>query len=249
MLDDTTKTVLNDVAEAATRIGQPGRRKWHELEVLAIFDRCRSTLDAAHLLAENGFGQEALALTRDLFSASLMLTEIASVDEPKRVELVVGWWLAGADDLTGAMVQAHADEEATAMQTGMRSASRKIEEYARSVGARPRRWRPDEKTLAIKHGRDGYLDFRIAHHFVHGSSFATAQRYAREGDVVLVGGLAAYAGWATPAVLFAASSLVHATSAVATILGWEQAAGLESLLERIESAGEEYEKRAAGGAA
>jgi hypothetical protein len=112
-----------------------------------------------------------------------------------------------------------------------------VEAYARERGAGTSRWRVDEKALADRHGRDDYLSFRITHHFVHGSTFATADRYSQEGDVYLVGGPAAVDPvWAKVAALQAASSVVYATRAVCTIFDWDVPAELDDLHERIEAA-------------
>jgi hypothetical protein len=242
--DDETKRLLDDVAHTAANVGG-GRilkaRRQH-LEALALFDRCRSTFGAVRLLAESGFGQEAVGLARSIFTESLMLMELADSDERRQVELVVGWSLATVDDLDGLFVEAEkAGDDVDKPRAGFAALRAELEQFARGHGARTRRWRPNEKALARTHGRDGYFDFRIAHHFVHGSTFAVAERYSQRGDVVFIGGPGARGDWPLPAVLFASESLVHATRAAATILGLEEPPGLDELLERVEEVG-----RAAG---
>lgn len=109
---------------------------------------------------------------------------------------------------------------------------------------RTRRWRPDEKALANKHGRDDYLSFRITHHFVHGTS-ASAQRYSQNGDVILIGGPAADATWEKPAVLFAGQSLVYTVGAICTIFGRPPPPELDELHGRLEAADAELKKATA----
>jgi hypothetical protein len=175
--------------------------------------------------------------------------ELAEADEPRRIDLVIGWSLASADDLEGVLREAAASgDDVTEQLESVARVRKDLEAYARRHNARTRRWRPDEKALAQKHDRGGYLDFRIAHHFVHGSTFAGAQRYSQEGDVVVIGGPAAHSSWGVPALLSAASSLVHATRAASTILGLEPPPGLDELEERIEAEGERLGLTRASGA-
>jgi hypothetical protein len=112
-----------------------------------------------------------------MFTESLMLLELASVDEKRRTELIVGWTLASLADLEGIMLEAQArGNDRSRPLTAIRTRRASIEGYARHRQARTRRWRVDEK-LADRHlDGEGYLDFRLAHHFVHGSSFASKQR-------------------------------------------------------------------------
>ena len=162
-------------------------RPVHEREVLALFDRCRSMFGAVRLLAkeeELDFGQEAAVLTRSLATESLMLMELAAADETRRVELVVGWELVTLDDMEGLWHEYQArGQDSAAVLDATAARKRQVEACARERGAGTRRWRVDEKALAGRHGRDDYLSFRVLHHFVHGSTYATALRYSQEGDV------------------------------------------------------------------
>jgi hypothetical protein len=56
---------MHDVADLVDQIGA-GRaeRVWHELEIRALFDRCRSLHRATLLLLEQGFVHEAVMLDR-----------------------------------------------------------------------------------------------------------------------------------------------------------------------------------------
>jgi hypothetical protein len=239
-IDNEAKRLLDDIAAVAAKLGggEVRERPRHHLEIIALYDRCRSTFGAVRLLAQAGFGQEAVALGRSIYTEALMLMELAQAAEPRRVELVIGWSLASVDDLTGILREgeAHGQEVAEELAV-MESLRASLEEYARRHKVRTRPWRPDEKALARKHAVDGYLDFRMAHHFVHGSTFAGEQRLSQRGDVVFIGGPAARGGWSLPAALFAAQSLVHAIRAVSTIAELPEPAELDELLERIDATG------------
>lgn len=181
-------------------------------------------------------------LARSVHTESLMLMELAGADETRRVELVVGWELATLDDLEGLWREAQARRhEVTSQLEASALRRRQVEAYARERGAGTRRWRVDEKALADEHGRDDCLSFRMMHHFVHGSTFAAAQRYSQQGDAYVVGGPAVDTGWGKAAALQAASSLVYATRAICTIFGWHQPAELDDLHERIEAADAELQ--------
>lgn len=239
-LDEETKALLNEVALVAGKLGggEVRERPRHHLEIVALYDRCRSTFGAVRLLAQAGFGQEAVALGRSVFTESLMLMELAEADELRRIELVVGWSLASVDDLTGVLREAEArGDDVTEELEAMKTLRASLEGYARRNNARTRRWRPDEKALALKHDVGGYLDFRMAHHFVHGSTFASEQRLTMRDDVAFIGGPAARGGWSLPAALFAAQSLVFAIRAVSTIVDVPEPEKLDELLERIEEDG------------
>jgi Family of unknown function (DUF5677) len=238
--NEETKLLVAEIGEVAGRLGGGEVRESprHHLEILALYDRCRSTFGAIALLAGQGFGQEAVSLGRSLFTESLMLAELAEADEPRRVELVIGWSIATIDDLEGVLREALADGDDFAEQLeGLTSIRAELEGYARRHDVGTQRWRPNEKALAQKHDRDGYGDFRLAHHFVHGSTFAVSQRYTKREDVVWIGGQARKGPWALPAVLFAAQSLVYAVRSTCTILGLEEPADLDELLNRIEDLG------------
>ncbi len=103
------------------------------------------------LLADNGFGQEALALSRSLFTESLMLMEIADADGIRGVELVVGWSIGSIDDFNGLLSEAEkAGEDMSHNRELLASKRSWLVEYVQSNGARPRRWNVDEKALAVR---------------------------------------------------------------------------------------------------
>lgn len=242
MPTDDDKLLLYDVGRAAANVGGgvPVEGLVHEADILALFDRCRSTFGAIRTLVwedEPDFGQEAAVLARSVFTESLMLMELAAVDGAKRAALVIGWVLAGIDSFEGILREAAADGHDTSEELAMITNQRRIvEAYARKLGVRTRKWKVDEKALAEKHGRDDYLSFLMTHHFVHGSSVALSQRYSRDGNVSSVGGTAAATGWGLPSALFAASSVLHATRSVCAIFGWDEPPALDSLHERLEAA-------------
>jgi hypothetical protein len=70
----------------------------------------------------------------------------------------------------------------------------------------------------------------MAHHFVHGSTFAAEQRHARRGDIVIVGGPAAsQEDWARGAVLSGSQSMLFAVRGICGILGWREPPAVSAL--------------------
>ena len=231
--------MVADVVKLTTQPGteEPAQYPSYALAMLALFDRCRGLFGAARLLAQHEFGQEALILTRPMFTEALMLLEVASADEKRRVELVVGYELATLADLEGLFRESEArggDESDELAFVAARRAS--LERYAKRHNARTRQWRIDEKKLADKHvAGDGYLDFRMSHHFVHGTTLASQQRYAPHGDVVIVGGPgAASQDWTQGALISASHSMVLAVRGICRILGWPEPPEVPELLARID---------------
>ena len=224
--------------------GQLQERPWHYLDILALFDRCRSLLGAIQLLLQRGFPHEALMLGRPLLTDSLALAELAAADERRRAELVIGWELASVADLRGTNVEGEAQGHDVQEQVaGLDSLRAWLEEYGRNQGVRPKHWKPDAdvKTLATKHGReDEYLDLRVVQQFVHGSTFATAQRYSTRENPVIVGGADVETeSWAFAAGGSAAQAGLHAARAICTILDLEEPAELTGLLSEVEAMAEQ----------
>jgi hypothetical protein len=175
-----------------------------------------------------------------LFTESLILAELAAVYEPRRVGLVVGWWLAGRSDFEGIVRDGiapgddHSDDDLAAIATGQAE----LQRYVASRGANARRV-PGEKDLARTHARAReYLDFRLTHHFVNESAMAAERRQTKRSDGThVVGGPGAdIATWAPPAGLFAATSLLHASRAVCRIFGWQEPLELADSLRRCDEA-------------
>jgi hypothetical protein len=239
--DRAIQTLLANLATAAASTGHKElvETPTHLVEVAALFDRCRSTFGAIRVLVERDgpdYGQEATVLVRSMFTESLMLMELATSKESRRIELLMGWAVDGVDSLIGLMNEAKARGDDTKKEVAALQARRATHlEYARRHGARVRTsWKPNEKQLADKHNRDDYLSFRITHHFVHGSVLATAQRYSvKDGNRAVVGGPGIDTGWGLGAALSAASCLVYATEAVITILDLRRPAELYGLHDRL----------------
>jgi hypothetical protein len=172
-----------------------------------------------------------------------MLAELAAVDEQRRMELVVGWWMAGVADTEGIVSDGIAlgdkgDDDLAAIA----ARRAELQRYVDDRGGVARRF-PREKDLARTHDRAReYLDFRLSHHFVHGSAMAAQQRGStRADDTLVIGGPGAdFDTWGPPAGLFAATSLLHASQAVCRIFGWDEPPELTDLLRRCEEAIAEF---------
>jgi hypothetical protein len=224
----------------------------HYLDILGIFDRCRSGLGAVRLATKGGFTHEALALGRQIFTESLMLAELAAVSPTERQRIVLGWHLEAIISWEGIFREAELAGKGDHSEELARAAAAKnaLRQRAKSAGVKVKTWKVDEKKLAVKHGRrNEYLDFRVSHHFVHGSSFAVGLRWSRSAEkTYLVGGHAAdTGGWAAPALLFATDSALFAARSACSIFGWEDP-GLEALVERLETLAVELrEPRESGG--
>ena len=248
-LDSGTADLMVAVRKAAAALGDPDpvERPRHSLEMLGLVDRCKSLFAATHLLLERGFVHEAVILDRPLFTDSLFLAEYASVDEQRRVELVIGWSKASIASLESLFRDGAADAQTLAARRTQSAARHKeLEEYARRHNARSKRWQPDEhaKDLAIKHGReDGFRTLVVVQQFVHGATSATAGRYSKVAeDTVEVGGPAVdLDSWAEAAGLFAADSMLHATRAACRIFDWQEPLELDDLFQQVERAAENLE--------
>jgi hypothetical protein len=235
-LGDETRLLAADVAALAAQPGTDEVSEYprHILEVVAVFDRCRGLFGAVRLLALRGLEQEALILTRPMFTDALMLLEVASVDETRRIELVIGYALATLTDFEGILREASTrgdDVEEELAAVAKRRAS--LKEYARRHSARTRRWRVNEKLLADKHVEgEGYLDFRMSQLFAHGSAFAGEQRYTSREGVVIVG-IPPSRDWARGAMLSASQSMIFAVRGICGIVGWPEPPSVPELLTRI----------------
>lgn len=238
--EDKFEVLLAAVGELAMRVGsgEAVELHRHDLEAVALFDRCRSTFAAVRVLLRHQLAHEAVMLGRPLFTESLTLAELAASDDTRRVEVVVGWALHNLADIDGMYREAASrGDDVSEELSAITDRRAQLEEYARRHGARPRHWSPNEKNLAGAHGRQAeYMDFRLAHHFVHGSTMATQQRYARiADDTVAVGGPhAEFDIWAKPAGLFASYSLLYAVRALCSALHWPEPSELTSLLSRAD---------------
>jgi hypothetical protein len=210
------------------------------LEVLTVFDRLRSGLGAIHLLVKHGFAHEAVAIGRQSFTESLMLQELAVSSEEERSRLILSWALRGAQDFRGLFLEAqsHGDDVSEELaRVDERIAA--IRGLAKRLGVRIRPSTVDEKSLATKHLRlDEYLDFRLSHHFVHGSVVAAEQRSTRVGKGEhRVGGSAAQLDvWGEPAALGAAQCCLLGARALCTIMAWAEPRDVGRLLGQVKDA-------------
>lgn len=247
MPDKRIIDLLTEVSEFVGGLGggAVAERPGHVLQVVAVFDRCRSMLGAIRLLLAHNFVHEAVLLGRPLFTDSLSLAELAAVDDKRRASLVFGWYRAGLADLEGLLRERQSrGDDVAEMLDKLASSRERLETYARERGIETRHWRPDDqaKSLADKHGHgDEYIAMRVTDHFVHGSSMAVSQRYSQGADeTVVVGGPGAdLETLAGDAARFAAHSALHAARAVCRILGWAEPPELEALLARIDELGED----------
>jgi hypothetical protein len=73
MLDAEIRGLLTETADLGASLGHESERPYHEVEIGALFDRCRSTFGAIRLLLANDFVHEAVILTRPLLTDSLVL--------------------------------------------------------------------------------------------------------------------------------------------------------------------------------
>jgi hypothetical protein len=185
---------MHDVADLVDQIGA-GRaeRVWHELEIRALFDRCRSLHRATLLLLEQGFVHEAVMLDRPLFTDSLALAELAAADDERRGSLFVGWALGGLQQLMGYFLDRRSrGHEVAGELEALAERKREVEKYARDHGYSTKHWQPDDdaKRLADAHGRGSeYGAMLVTGMFVHGARTATSERYLRtEEGVYVVGG-------------------------------------------------------------
>ena len=232
--------LLDDIGTAAHRVGGNAERPPHYHEVIVIYDRCRGLFKAVHTLVREELGEEALILTRPMFTESLMLMDIAAAEEPTRISQLARWSITSLNHLAGVMREGESrgrDETESLANIDARRAQ--IIDYASKAGVRlPRNWPPHEKQLADRHGRgEEYLDFCMHHHFVHGSSFATRQRSVRKGDLHVVGDPDARdPAWARNAALSASQSMLFAMQAVSRIFGWPGPRELAALNARVQGA-------------
>jgi hypothetical protein len=78
-----------------------------------------------------------------------MLAELAQANERRRADLVLGWSLAGLDDLIGMFREAEGrgDDVAEELEA-MTSARTRLLAYAQRENIRARHWRPAEGSRA-----------------------------------------------------------------------------------------------------
>jgi hypothetical protein len=213
----------------------------HYLELYALYDRCRSTLAAIRVLLERRFVHEAMILSRPLLTDSLAFAEFAASDEAQRGALLVGWERHSMASLrkiaTAAKATGMAGFDPLIAFVDKRMAE--TEAYAREKGFGYKDWEPDgnAKELAKKHDRESeYMDILITHQFVHGSTFATSQRYKHGEEGIIVGGPAVETElWGVTAGCSAAQSMLLASRSLCEIVETEEPAELEVLMTELQS--------------
>lgn len=251
---DRADEVLNGL-----RGGSAVQRPLHYLNAAALFDRCHSLYGAIRHLLSRNFTHEAAMLLRALFTDSLFLTELGNGDERRRAELLIGWELATIADWEGMAREAVARGLSDGAELEDHAHRRlQIQEYVRRTGLfregeMPRNVRPDAnvKQLADAHGRgDAFLDYRVMHHFVHGSTFATRVRFSRSTDashaedVILIGGPAADVDtYRLGAGLMATDSVLLAARALCLLVKRQEPVEIASLLSELERISEEENRR------
>jgi hypothetical protein len=160
-------------------------------EVATLFSRTRSQVIAIRLLIENGLLEEALSLSRGLFTDSLRL-EYLGAESPEvresvflnrqreayrsfRVKFGEGRRALGLEGLTAEELErVHAE-------------LRKVRERARRLGADINMGYPSDHDLAIRFGRQEDLWVQqLSHEAVHGSQLMLRWRTSRRGDSLAI---------------------------------------------------------------
>lgn len=239
---DKALALMSDV-ERAAGIDIPVS-KWpnHVGRLMALYARCMSTFRAIGLLLRSGaHSHEAVILTRPLLTDSLALMEFASVDETRRITLILGWVEAGHSDFDNLFRDVESrGRDVTEARARLAEWRQEAAAYAEKHDVNPRKWKPDSnvKALARKHGRtDEYGSYLMAHWFVHGSMAAVSQWLVAQEDGSFVVGSATGAPqepWATGAALSACGSILHACRAFRSLLGLPEPDELNALMERAE---------------
>lgn len=228
---------LTAISELVGAMGEPSQMPGYYLDVIALYDRCRSMFGGLRTLLTADFSHEAAVLAGPLFVDSLVLAELAAADEPRRAQLVVGLELQGVRDVEGIILAGNNTPE-DAANVAARLAGRRAEviEAAGQLGVDAREWCPRDEVeeLAKRHGRgEEYVDKLVSDQFVHGSSLARAQRYSptEEPKEILVGGPHAKVDdWSDGTGLFAATSMLHAARAACSIFSWPEPPEVAELL-------------------
>jgi hypothetical protein len=218
--------------------GQRAEAIWHQLEILALFDRCRSLHRAVLALLSQGFVHEAVILDRPLFTDSLALGEFAAVDDERRGSLVVGWALGSLQHLKAYFLDRQSrGHESEAELRAITERETQVEQYARDHGFGTRRWQPDDdaKRLARDQGRDEeYSALLVAQMFVHGTTTVTSDRYLQTEGVFVVGGDAPTPKrWMRDTGLWASHSMLLGARAVSGLFGWAEPVELGNLLKSV----------------
>jgi hypothetical protein len=209
--------------------------------MLAVFHHCARLHAAMRLLLSEGFGHEAVALGRPLFVNSLALRELAAADDKRRGSLMVGWVLAGIQDLENYWRdQAARGHDVSKEMEQIAERRSEAFGYASTRGFAPKQWRPDKdlKRLTDAHERsEDYGALLVMHMFVHGTWTATSEHYSLtdEGVVVIGGSTDTPRRWERDAGLLASYSMLLAMRAACPLFDWAEPAELDELLAWLNS--------------
>ena len=230
---------MNRVIEIAKNIRPSALTefKTYDIATLQIFWRCYSLCRAIILLLREKFAEEALALSRALFTDSLNLSELAEVGD-RRAELALGWMNRSYEEMKGLVRNAHRlgiENNPTETLNGISRQQSDLQAYASRIGVkRLRKFRPELDAAKRYDRQDDYLTYLISHEMVHGSDIAFLFRRRKLAN----GSLALFAQTSDAEALdavaaFAALSLLAAISSVASIYSWPLPTDFESLRQKI----------------
>jgi hypothetical protein len=238
-VDQRVLELMDKVDRLVGSMGGKFQGEPHELEIAALFNRCRSLHSAVHLLLAQGFTHEAVILSRPLFIDSLALAEFAAVDEKQRGSLAVGWMLKSLEHLEGYWHdQQSRGDDRTYELAHMERQRREIQEYASSRGYGTKHWQADDhaKRLADKHGRGSeYAGLLVSHMFVHGARTVTSEHYSWTDEGAVVGEPQSSKPWERDAGLFASHSMLRGARDACLMFGWTEPPELHELLESLAS--------------
>jgi len=207
--------------------------------VLGSYWRSISLFRGVVELLKSNLSEEALILSRSLFTESMRLMEISQADK-RRGSLILGWANQSYNEIKGLFLEAHRlglDPDAEKVVTHYEQQQQKLQNYARrhSVG-RFGKFRP-EGDAAKRFGRqDDYWTFLLSHAMVHGSDAAYVFRRKKIGESAIT----LFPNTNDPAIvasvgIFAAKSLLDGAKATAQIFSWSLPAHFDSFYERLES--------------
>ena len=242
--------LLGDVERLVTNLGGGVlmERPRYDLDVLALFDRCRSRLSAVRALIQRRLPQEAILLSASVFRDSLLLGSLASVDDERRGELLLGQRLSDLSDLEEII---HAASElrgsdATHELAAIDKQRKEMAAFAANLDLAINPWNPELTALAVEQNRvSHYVEVRLAEHFAYAISAASQMRSEQTSpDTAMVGGPHADAAhWEKPAALIAANSALYAARAMCAIFDWLEPPELAHLVGRVADLGDETDTR------
>ena len=200
-----------------------------DANVLIVYSRIRSLLTGVTVLLDARLAEEAVILAREMFSDSLKLMAIAARGGD-RESLVLGMINDSITDLENlerqdASLRPERQEERRRVAEIIAERRRQVDAYRQRRGIGKLERFGHEYQLARDLGRlDEYLDFELAHRFVHSATIAQAGRMKKQGDVVGVHLHNPSDDLVAAAAAFAMTSALHAHKAAASIFEWTETA-------------------------